>query len=315
MRVCRIIFLLMPGLALAKAPAVLNLSHDLVTNRIAAQNMTPDSPQLDSRPLFEAGINYASRNHIPAVIADRGRYYFLTQNGDYHHAVLNGVNNVTVDLQNSDLYFAHGAVIAIHVVNSTNVSLKNFTIDYQQWAYTQLTVTSVNAATKTINFEPQSNYAPPSSFNSVTIPANYIDDGFFLFVFRGGQELRTTGRMGVKAPFNDSSIQVTSTDPWSQPANLASIQPGDTLVLTHRAGVASILADSAPGLTVQNVSIYASGFIGILTGLSANVTIDHVQVMPRPGTDRLISTNADGIHIGHAGANNVVSNHTVRRGC
>jgi uncharacterized protein (TIGR03437 family) len=305
----------MPGLALAQAPAVLNLSHDLVTNRIAAQNMTPDSPQLDSRPLFEAGINYASRNRIPTVIADRGRYYFLTQNGDYHHAVLNGVNNVTVDLQNSDLYFAHGAVIAIHVVNSTNVSLKNFTVDYQQLAYTQLTVTSVNAATKTISFQPLSNYALPSSFNSVTIPANYIDDGFFLFAFRGGQELRTTGRMGVRAPFNDSSIQVTSTDPWSQPANIGTIQPGDTLVLTHRAGVASIFADSAPGLTVQNVSIYASGFIGILTGLSSNVTIDHVQVMPRPGTDRLISTNADGIHLSRAGANNVISNNTVRRGC
>ncbi|HEV2687262.1 MAG TPA: hypothetical protein VGV35_01875 [Bryobacteraceae bacterium] len=303
------------GSAFGQAPTVLNLSHDLVANKIASQNMTPDTPQLDSRPLFEAGVNYASRNHIATVIADRGRYYFLTQNGDYHHAVLNGVSNVTVDLQYSDLYFAHGNIIGIHVVNSANIALKNFTVDYLQLPFTQLTVTGVNASTKAVSFKQLGNYPLPSSFNSVNIPSNYINDGFFLFAFRNGQELRTTGRMGVTAPFNDSSIQVTSTDLWSQPANIGSIQPGDTLVLNYRAGEGAIFASNAAGFTVQNVSIYASGFIGILTGFGPAITIDHVQVIPRPGTDRLISTNADGLHLAHAGANNVVSNNTVRRGC
>jgi uncharacterized protein (TIGR03437 family) len=53
----------------------------------------------------------------------------------------------------------------------------------------------------------------------------------------------------------------------------------------------------------------------MFTSQGSAITIDHVQVIPRPGTDRLISTNADGIHLGQAGANNVVSNNTVRRGC
>jgi len=120
--------------------------------------MAPNNPQLDRRPLCEAGINYASRNHIPTVVADRGNYYFLTTNGDYHHAVLNDVNNVTVDLQNSDLFFALGSLIAIHVVNSGNVTLKNFTIDYLQLPYTELTVTGVIASTKTISIKTYSFY-------------------------------------------------------------------------------------------------------------------------------------------------------------
>jgi hypothetical protein len=57
------------------------------------------------------------------------------------------------------------------------------------------------------------------------------------------------------------------------------------------------------------------GYLGVGVGLSSATTIDHVQVIPRPGTDRLISTNADGIRLSKAGANNVVSNNTIRRGC
>jgi uncharacterized protein (TIGR03437 family) len=312
-----LLVLILAGLASAsgQTPATLNLSHDLVTFGISGQNMAPDAPSLDARPLFEAGIAYASKNHIPTVTADRGGYYFLTQNGAFRYALLNGITNVTVDLQYSDLYFAHGNIVGIQAVSCVNLTLKNFTIDYLQLPFTQLTVTGVNAATKTISFKQLGNYPLPSSFNSVTIPANYVVTGFFLFAFRNGQELRTTGRMEATAPFNDSSIQITSTQLWSQPANIATIQPGDTLVFTYRAGVGAISSLMTTGLTVQNVSIYSSGFIGLIVSFGTATTVDHVQVIPRPGTDRLISTNADGIHLSRAGVNNVVSNNTIRRGC
>jgi hypothetical protein len=118
--------------ALAQTPCALNLSHDLVANGIARQNMTPDSPGLDARPLFQAGVAYASANHISVVTADRGRYYFLSQNSPYQHVYLKAIANVTVDPQYSDLYFAHGNIVAIDVATGTNFTLKNFTVDYLQ---------------------------------------------------------------------------------------------------------------------------------------------------------------------------------------
>jgi uncharacterized protein (TIGR03437 family) len=303
------------GIAFGQAPAVLNLSHDLVANGIAAQNMVPNSPSLDSRLLFTAGVAYASKNHIPSVTADRGSYYFLTQNSPYQHVFLNAIANVTVDLQYSDLYFALGNIIAIDATNCVNLTLRNFTVDYLQLPFTQLTVTGVNAAARTVSVKQLGNYALPTTFNSVTIPPNVTDDGFFAFAFRGGQELRTTGRMRAAAPSSDTMIQLTGSDPWAQAANLATIQPGDTLVFNHRAGGSTIFANASTGFKVQNVSIYAAGFIGISTIYGSAITIDHVQVIPRPGTDRLVATNADGIHLSWAGANNVLSNNTVRRGC
>ncbi len=305
----------LPNSVFAQTPAVLNLSQDLVSKGIAARNMTPNTPTLDARPLFEVGIAYASRNHIPTVIADRGSYYFLTMNNPRAHALLSAPSAVTVDLQYSDLYFAQGQIIAIEVVNAANLTLRNFTVDYLQLPFTQVTVTSVDAATRTIGIKKLGNYPLPSFFNNVTIPAGYIVSGYFVFAFRNGQRVEGTSRMETTAPFSDASLQITGTLLWEGSSYVANIQPGDTLVLEYRAGVSAIQLVSCSTCTVQNVSVYASGFGGIFGSYGSNLTVDHSQVIPRPGTDRMISSNADGIHLSRAGANNVISNNTIRRGC
>ncbi len=314
MRKLTILFLLAADAA-AQTPTVLNLSHDLVTLGISRQNMTPDTPALDSRPLFQAAVAYASAHKIATVTADRGKYYFLSQNSDYQHVFLSDIQNVTIDLQYSDLYFAKGNVAALDFDKSTNVTLKNFTVDYLQLPFTQLTVTSVNAAARSIGIKQSGNYLLPSFFNSLSFPTGYINDGFYVFAFRNGQQLRTTGRMSTAGPLSDTNIQITGTEPWSQAAQIGTIQSGDTLVLELRAGLGAIFTTNTVNLTVQNVSVYASGFIGVFVVFGTATRIDHVQVIPRPGTDRLISTNADGIHLGGARANNAVTNNTVRRGC
>jgi uncharacterized protein (TIGR03437 family) len=300
---------------------VLNLSTDLVAKGIASSNMLPNMPALDARPLLQAGVAYASLNNIPRVVAERGAYYFLSLNSPRQHVFLNQISNVTVDLRHSDLYFTSGNIEAIGISGGTNLTLKHFTVDYlpQALPFTELTVTSVNAAGSppTIDFTPISGYPLPSALSARAgaLPTGYINDGFFAYVFRNGQELAGTGRMSVSTPLNDSTLTLAGTEPWTQAAELGTIEPGDTLVVELRAGVGSIFADATTGLTVQDVSIYASGFIGVLTHLSSATTVDHVQVIPRPGTGRLISTNADGIHLGKAGANNVITNNTIKRTC
>ncbi len=53
---CRLTLILAGlGSAFGQTPATLNLSRDLVTYGISGQNMAPDTPSLDARPLFEAG--------------------------------------------------------------------------------------------------------------------------------------------------------------------------------------------------------------------------------------------------------------------
>src|SRR4051812_30860363 len=83
----------------------LNMSRDLVSKGIAASNMLPDSPALDSRPLFEAAVAYAVQNGIATVTADPGAYYFVTLRNSSTHALINSATNLTIDWRNSDLLF------------------------------------------------------------------------------------------------------------------------------------------------------------------------------------------------------------------
>ena len=81
----------------APAPAFgqdLNLSQDLQRLGVSA-NMEPNRSNLDSRPLFQAAIEYVRQRHITRVTLDPGDYFFLTPqpNGRYIYDL--SANNLT----------------------------------------------------------------------------------------------------------------------------------------------------------------------------------------------------------------------------
>ena len=299
---------------LAQAGATLNLSHDLVSTGIAKSNMQPDTPTLDSRPLIEAAVAYAQKNNIATLTADRGAYYFLTLHNPQTHILLNSVSNLTIDLQNSDLYFQQSGHGAILCQTCSSVILQNFTVDFLQLPFTQVTVASVDPAHRSIAFNPMPGFSPPSAFNQTRTPDG--SDAYYGFVFRNGVPIPQTGDLVVNTPVSGNSLTLGAAgDPWAQASNLAAIQPGDTLVMTDRGGPHTIHFTNSQNCTVQRVSIYASGSMALSFPSSSGMTINHVQVIPRPGTNRLISGNADGIHGTAAGANNTINGSIVRRTC
>jgi uncharacterized protein (TIGR03437 family) len=293
---------------------ILNMSRDLVAKGIASSNMAPDTPNLDARPLFEASVAYASQNHIATITADPGAYYFLTRRNASTHALLNAPANLMIDWQNSDLYFQFSNTAALQCNSCSGVILQNFTLDYQQLPFTQVTVTSVNANAQTFNFTPISGYQTPADFN--TNRASDDSDAIWMFIFRNGVPIQQVGRLGAKRPVSGSAIAISDVnDPWARAAQLSAIQPGDVAVFTDRGGPPAINIVNGSSVTVRNASIYSSGQIGLYFGRTNGATADHVQVIPRPGTTRLISTNADGIHTSFALGAHIFTNNTVRRTC
>ena len=292
----------------------LNLSHDLVSLGIASANMTPGQPTLDSRPLLEAAVTYASTNGIATVIADPGTYYFLTQRNANTHVLLNAASNLRLDFQNSDLLFKSSNVTAIQCTNCTGVTLKNFTIDYQQLPFTQVTVKSVNASAPSFTYQTIAGYQDASAFNTNRAPDG--SDTLYMFVFRDGVPISQVGRLTATRPISGGVISISDTkDPWTTPAALSAIQPGDTVVIEDRSGPPAINIVNGQSMSVEDVSIYSAGQIALYFGRTNGATADHVQVIPKPGTTHLISSNADGIHTSFAlGAYNFTNN-IVRRTC
>lgn len=141
----------------------LNVSQDLVNAGIASSNMIPGQPLLDSRPLLEAAMKYAAANGIAKLIADPGTYYFLSLHNANTHVLISGAASLQLDFQNSDLLFAFSNVSAIQCTNCANVTLENFTVDYQQLPFTQVTVASVNSAGQSFTYQSIPGYQDPTA--------------------------------------------------------------------------------------------------------------------------------------------------------
>jgi hypothetical protein len=147
----------------------------------------------------------------------------------------------------------------------------------------------------------------------VTNPDGSSQD-LWALVFRNGALVANSNKLALIRPLQEGVLQVQKNDaPWTQPGVLASYQPGDTIVVTARGGEAPIVIAGGDGNVIRNVDLYSSGALGLHLDTVSNATVDHVRVMPRPGTDRLISSNADGIHFSYALANNIVTNCYVSR--
>lgn len=307
-------FCLLSACLVLSAQSTLNMSRDLIARGIATSNLTPNQPTLDARPLFEAAVAYAGKTSVTTLTADPGSYYFLTLHSANQHVLLSGAANLTIDLQNSDLWFAVSNTTAMECSNCISVTMQNFTVDYQQLPFTQAAITAVDSVNRRLTFQTLPGWQTPADFNSNRAPDN--SDTIWMFIFRNGVPITQVGRLGASRPVSGNTIQIGNlTDPWAQPANIAAIQPGDTLVWTDRGGPAAIGINGGQKVTVHNVSIYSAGLLGLYFGRTSGATADHVQVIPRPGTARLISTNADGIHVSFALANNTFTNNIVRRTC
>jgi hypothetical protein len=73
--------------------------------------------------------------------------------------------------------------------------------------------------------------------------------------------------------------------------------PGNVLVFgpSHRDCCGFIVSDSA-GITLNDVRLYHCGGMGVLGQRSRDITLDHVQVTPSPGSGRVVSITADATH-------------------
>ena len=294
--------------ASAQIPQI-NISQDLVNLGIAGQNAVPDSANLDSRPLLQAAIQYASANGINRIVADPGAYWFLTAQMPDRYLVLDHLSDLTIDLQGSDLYLKTSFLIGFDLVGCQRVTLTNFTVDFVQLPYTQVRLTSVSAASRTLNYEAISGWPLPTALRSKSSSTNYWG-----IVMRGGTVPPNTNRLPLNVPSDPTALQVTlDNSPWTQPAILGTYQPGDVIVVTLKDGDAPILVEGGDTIAISGVDIYASGSLGVHLDSTSNSTLSRVRVLPRPGTGRLISTNADGIHFSYVQSNNRIRSCYVSR--
>lgn len=291
--------------------STLNLSRDLVRLGIAVQNLAPNAPALDARPLFQAALLYAKQHETRLVSVDRGTYYFLTPQNSQSYLVFPGLSDLRVDLAGSRIFFAHPFLEGFLVSNCQRVILANFEADYLNPPYTHVRLASVDAQQRTLAYSSLPDWPDPETFDGETTPIG--PPVLWAVAFRDGSIVPGTSRMQVAQPISGGVLRlVQDKTPWTRSATLSTLEPGDTIVVTQRGGESLIEAYRSDSIVFTDFTVYGSSAMAVMLNSVSHSTVDHVRVMPRPGPG-LISSNADGIHFVLSGADNHICNSFVTR--
>ena len=132
-------------------------------------------------------------------------------------------------------------------------------------------------------------------------------------MLRNGTNVPETGRFALQGAITPNTIGVEGETYWGDPSTIARYLPGDTLVIMGRNEGSAIRLTGGRDVAFEDIEIYASGSTAVFSAGVVGVRLERVRVLPRPGTDRLISTNAGGLQFGELQAGSAIRNSEVRR--
>ncbi len=256
------------------------------------------------------------------LVFPKGTYHFYPQGMAPHFCAItnndNGVKltpfpligkrNVTVDGGGSDFIF-HGVTLPFIVERSENITLRNFTIDWQYPFHLEGTVVANDQTAKTFDMRINDGF-------------HYRVDGDVLKIVgegwevEGGQNVLWDARM--HAPHYDlfRYVLASAVGPNGEMPYTAE-DLGDRVVrIRGRAKemppVGSVYTDKgllwknrvAPAiriflsknLTFTDITVYHAGAIGLIGEFCENVTLLRYNTYARPGGGRILSTTADATH-------------------
>ena len=238
------------------------------------------------------------------------RYCFVSNNDEGLKRIafpLDGIENLEIDGRGAQFVY-HGWITPFVVDHARNITLEHFSIDWARAFHEEGKVIELQDDGLTLEFtdafpysvrngilvftggrdsqEPQTTvkgaevlypYGSLLEFDAKKREPAYMARDYWV---KGGVTARDLGQRRVRIFFP----QLTAT-------------PGNILVFgpSHRDCPAIVVSDSA-GVTLEGVDIYHCGGMGVIAQRSRDLELDHVQVIPAPGSGRIVSVTADATH-------------------
>lgn len=220
--------------------------------------------------------------------------------GPAHLPIINP-QNLTIDFQGSTLWFENGAT-GLAMFRARNLVLKNAFLDWDPLPFFQGTVVAIDQAAGTFDFRPDPGYEREHTSTGLRDKEGSADWRGVVFD-RNTREIKPgMGGFSVgffwknKLPNGDYRVQFRGY--FGVPVSKTSLAVGDPMVILARIDRALRL-DGAVDTTLEDITLYASPFVCVDQKTGANTTFRRVNIVRRPGTNRLLAGNADGINCGN----------------
>jgi hypothetical protein len=227
-------------------------------------------------------------------------YYISNHDQDNPKKVgfaLENLNNITIDGQGSEFIF-HGRMVPFSLLNSKNISLKNFSIDFEVPALRQLNVLEVNKEKDELIAEiyPGGNYRIENG-RLIFVGETYEIAPVASMSFREDKRLTYLRR---DLSFNPESVteqspNILSIKGWYQ---VNETSTGERLVLrSYYRPTPGIFISECLDTFIENVTVHYAEGMGLLAQMSENITLDGFNVSLRGDDDlRYFTTQADATH-------------------
>lgn len=280
----------------------------------------PDTGE-DACPGARAAISECRRSGACRLSFAPGRYDFWPDRASEHYLFasnndeglkriaffLRGIENLEID-GNGAFFLFHGKMVPFVLENCKNLTLKNFSFDFERPFHSEGTVTAISPTGVDLQIGRQFPYEIRhgvllfSAGESSTSPGTTVDGGgpaypvFNLLAY--DQEKRETAFMARDLYGLPPAPPASSVSPGIVRLHVADVpaKPGDRLVFGAPRHYPGILISDSQEVRLENIAIHHCGGMGVIAQRSADLSLDRVKVTPPPGGQRIVSATADATH-------------------
>jgi len=263
---------------------------------------------------MQAALQYVQGHHVRRLTVDHGTYYVLTPQDAQANVRLLAQSDLTVDFADSTVLFAGAFLPGFALVNCEHVTLTRLRTDFINPPYTHVELTAVDPIGRTLSYALLPQWPDPVAFNGLGVPVPTTGPlTVWAMAFRNGDIVPDTSRMAVVQPLTAGVLAlVQNNTPWTQGPTLSTLQPGDTIVVFVRGGMATISVSGGDSVTVSDATIHGASAQAILFNGSSHSLAERIRVTPRRDTG-LIAANAGGIILANSGPDSHIRGSFVAR--
>ena len=206
------------------------------------------------------------------------------------------LHNVVIDGKGQNLVF-HGTILPFVVKNCSNLTLRNFSIDFATPYLRQLQITEVDSLHNSVKARlyPEGNYKIHDNKLSFT-GEDYEEQPFGGMVFAPNKHL---AYRRIDVPFSPTKIVELAPNEFYIEGMGKSplLQVGECFVLrTYSRPTPAIFVTESKNITLENITVHNVQGMGLLAQLTENMTLDKFRVAIEEGSERFFTTQADATH-------------------
>ncbi len=254
-------------------------------------------------------LDYCKKTKAKKLVFPKGRYNFSPELAfEKYYSISNNdgglkriafpiidFNNFEIDGQGSEFIF-NGFICPFIIDNSSDISLKNFSIDFKRTFHSEGKVIGIRENEIDVSFSGQYPYRID---NERLI---FIDENMTQYPFGSLLEFDPVKRETAflaRDYYCSPNIRVEELRKSEVRVFLKGIKAklGNVMVFGagHRLCPAITITDSK-GIKLNKVNIFHCGGMGVIAQRSKDILIEKVQVTPSPNSERVVSITADATH-------------------